>query len=226
MSKKNARVHLLHALLWQIILSVFLSLSSLFIFFKLTEDVFEKNVFAVDTLLTNIIYALRSPFATQVMSFITFLGSPLFLLVLSSLVVLFLLTKRRKDALIYSGILYSGIVLNLILKLIIHRPRPDYLPIVNESSFSFPSGHAMNSFVFFAALCYFIFRETKNLKLTIIVSLVSIFIVIAIGISRIYLGVHFPSDIIAGWIAGFIWFISAILFEKVIIFERLYKRSK
>lgn len=209
----------------EIVFCVLLSLAALFIFLKMGNEVLEKEVFSIDVWLTNYIYSFRNPFVTAIMMYFTFLGSPLFLFSLSIIGALFVFTKRKKDAVIYSVILYSVVILNLILKFTFQRPRPHHLPLIYEDSFSFPSGHAMNSFVFYTALSYFILRETKNVTTTIFVSTISLIIILCIGLSRIYLGVHYPSDVIAGYTAGFIWFISAILFEKTIILERLYKHT-
>lgn len=210
----------------EIVFSVLLSLTALFIFLKMGNDVLEKEVFSIDVWLTNYIYGFRSPLITTIMICFTFLGSTLFLFFLSGISTLYLFTKRKKDAIIYFVILYSGVILNLILKFTFQRPRPHHLPLIYEDSFSFPSGHAMNGFVFYTALSYFILRETKNTTTAIFVSTISLIIILCIGLSRIYLGVHYPSDVIAGYITGFLWFISAILFEKTVIFERLYKRTK
>lgn len=209
----------------EIVFSVLLSLTALFIFLKMGNDVLEKEVFSIDEWLTNYIYSFRSPFVTTIMMCFTFLGSVLFLFFLSITGTLYVFTKRKKDAIIYFVILYSGVILNLILKFTFQRPRPHHLPLIYEDSFSFPSGHAMNSFVFYAALSYFILRETKNATTAIFVSILSGIIILCIGLSRVYLGVHYPSDVIAGYLTGFLWFISAILFEKTIIFERLYKHT-
>jgi len=156
----------------------------------------------------------------------TFLGNAVTLFVLSLIMIFYIGTIRKKDAVIYTVILYSGVLLNLILKYIYQRPRPNEFPLIHENTLSFPSGHAMNSFVFFAALSYFIFRETRNVKITFIISILSVIIIGFIGLSRIYLGVHYPSDVVGGYVAGFLWFVSAILFEKIIIVKRLYKSNK
>lgn len=210
----------------QIVFSVILSLFSLFLFLKMGNEILEKEVFSFDSLFTQFIYSFRGPLFTTIMTSVTFLGSPLFLFSISAIFTLYIFTKRKKDALIYLVIIYSGVLLNLVLKYFFQRPRPHHLPLVFEDNFSFPSGHAMNSFVFYFALTYFILRETKNTKATFIVAILSGILILSIGLSRIYLGVHYPSDVIAGYITGFLWFISAILFEKTIIFERLYKSSQ
>lgn len=224
--KKSTYSRLLFILHTQIVLSIVLILGALFIFLKIGNEILGDEVFSFDITITNFIYSFRSPQMTYVMLFITSLGGAFFLFILSIITILYIATKRRKDAIIYSIILYTGVILNIIVKQIVQRPRPHHLPLIREDSFSFPSGHAMNSFVFYAAFSYFILRETKNTKIAIVISIVSVLLVLCIGLSRIYLGVHYPSDVVAGYIAGFIWFISAILFEKTIIFRRLHKSIK
>ena len=224
--RKSAYSKLVFILHTEIVLDIILILGSIFLFLRIGNEILEKEVFSFDTILTNFIYSMRSPQMTSLMLFFSNLGGPFFLFLLSVAIIIYLFKKRRRDALIYSFILYTGVILNVVLKEIFQRPRPHHLPLISEDFYSFPSGHAMNSFVFFAAFSYFILRETSNKKITIIVSTISILLVLLIGISRIYLGVHYPSDVIAGYIAGFIWFLSAILLDKTVIFERLRKSIK
>lgn len=218
--------HISLVLFIEIIISVFISLASLYLFLELGEEVLDKDILLIDSLVTNFIYSFRSPLLNQVMMFFTSLGSGLALISMSVITILYIGAVRKKDVAIYLGILCSGAILNIILKFLYQRPRPENFPLIHENSLSFPSAHAMNSFVFFAALSYFIFRETNNKNITLVISAISLFVVGLIGISRIYLGVHYPSDVLGGFIAGFLWFISAILFEKTIIFKRLYKSRK
>ena len=210
----------------EIIFALLISLASLYLFLKIGHEVLDKDILVIDTTITNFIYSFRSPPVTEVMMYFTYLGSAMVLFTLSIITIIFISKFRKKDVLIYLGILYSAVLLNLVLKYMYQRPRPDDFPLIHENSLSFPSGHAMNSFVFFAALSYFIFRETRNIKIGLVVSLISLIIIGLIGISRVYLGVHYPSDVIGGFIAGFLWFVSAILFEKIVIVKRLYKNTK
>ncbi len=210
----------------EILICAGLSILSLFIFFNLSKDVFLKEAISFDSAIIEYIYGFRNPDLNEIMLLITFLGSSLFLFFASSLTAVYLYTKRPKDALIFISIIYAAVIINLFLKLFFQRDRPDNLPLVSELTYSFPSGHAMNSFVFYMAISYFIFRATKNVKLGIIASGILAFLVFIIGVSRIYLGAHYPSDVVAGFIGGFVWLLSAIIFEKTIIYERLYKAEK
>lgn len=226
-SLKKIKLLKLQALLhFQMLVAAVFSTLSLIIFLKIGSEVIEQELLVFDSIITNFVYSFRTPAMTKVMMSLTSLGSPLFLGFIFLIFVVFLYTRRRKDVFIYSVILYSGVVLNFILKLVFERPRPLNLPLIHENTYSFPSGHAMDSFVFYFALSYFIFRETGSSKFSTLMFVIAGLIVFLVGISRIYLGVHYPSDVLAGYIAGFMWLISAILFEKVIIYKRVAKFKK
>src|SRR5581483_3814249 len=213
-------------LTFEIIFSVIIALLALVLFAKFGDDVFSKEVISFDSTLSNFFYSLRTPWLTTFMMIITNLGRPIALLIGSILFVMYLYTKSKKDSLIFSAILYSGIVLNLLLKDMFHRPRPTLMPLITEIGYSFPSFHAMNSFVFYTAIAYFYLRSTSKYKRTFHISILCAIMILLIGISRIYLGTHYPSDVIAGYFAGFFWLTSGILFEKTLIFRRLYKKTK
>lgn len=210
----------------EILISIAISLVSLYVFLHISEGVLEKEFANFDMFIIRDVVSMRSPQVTGIMLGITNLASPLTLFVASVIMIIYLYTKRKKDAFIFSAILYSAVIVNLILKGIFAIPRPQYLPLIKEVYYSFPSGHAMNSFVFFLSLTYFIYRETKSVKAFVFSGIISAVLVFGTGFSRIYLGVHYPSDVIAGFIAGGVWFLSAIALEKTVIFERLYRSSK
>jgi undecaprenyl-diphosphatase len=162
------------------------------------------------------IYALRTPSLTSVMLAITALGSATSFFILSILVFLFLFAKKRKEAILFTFIFLSAAGLNFLLKVVFARPRPTLMPLVVEKSFSFPSGHSMNSMVFFMMMSYFVYRNTKYVRLTVAMSILSVIIVGLIGFSRIYLGAHYPSDVIAGYATGVLWCTIIIMIEKYI----------
>lgn len=217
------RVDLL--LLAEILAGLIISVIFLLIFLKIGTEIAEDELINFDSYITNFIYSFRSEAMTSIMKSISFLASPTFLICVALVMTAYVFTKRKKDAVIYVSIIITGILLNLILKSFFQRPRPEYLPLIHENSFSFPSGHAMNGLVFYLVLTYFVFRETGNKKLSYFILFVSMNLILLIGISRIYLGVHYPTDVIAGYVAGFLWFVSAILFEKAIIYKRLRKNK-
>lgn len=198
-------------------------LGSLYIFLELADEVLEKESIFFDSIITNFIVSFRTPQVTEFMLFISFLGGQYFLILAILLTILLLWKQHKKDAIMFGFIFLSGVGLNLLLKEIFQRPRPDE-PLIIESLYSFPSGHSMNSFVFYAALTYFVFLHMKNKKVGMLLSLLAGLLVFLIGISRVYLGVHYPSDVIAGFLAGLCWFFLVLLVEKTLFFFRLFKK--
>lgn len=142
---------------------------------------------------------------------ITNFGGPYVLIFLA--ISLFLVLKNKKVGLFIILNLIMVTILNIILKNLICRPRPSVRHLVEEDGYSCPSGHAMASFAFYGFLIYLIYRyvENKKLKVTLI-SILSLLICL-IGLSRVYLGVHYFSDIIAGFIITFCYL---IVFIKII----------
>ncbi len=210
----------------EIILGAIITLIFIYLFLQIADEVLDRDINQIDNQISNIFYTFHNPELTKIMFFFTSLGSP-FVLVIGSIISAFVIAfYRKKDALIYLGILFSTVLINGYLKYFFQRPRPDISALIHENSYSFPSGHAMNGFMFYSLLAYFVYRETKNKKLTLLLTLACGFIILLIGLSRVYLGVHYPSDVLAGYIAGAVWLTFAIVFEKVIIFKRLKHAKK
>lgn len=213
------------ALMMHIIFGLLLCAVCIIFLLKMSDDILEKQALDFDTTIRTTVYAWRSPQLTSLMMNFTFLGSATFLVLGSALFMAYLFVKRKKDALIFFIIFYSTALLNTLLKLFFQRPRPDLMPLVHENSYSFPSGHAMNSSVFYIALSYFVWRHTRKWWLALLVSLLAALLIFCIGLSRVYLGAHYPSDVIAGYLTGVVWFTMMIALEKTIIFARLYKAA-
>ena len=168
-------------------------------FLALAEDVFNKEIMNGDIIGYNLVSTfLISDFATPIAKFITNFGGAIFLIVLT--ITLIILIKNKKIGLSIFTNLAVITILNQILKRILQRPRPTEYRIVEETGYSFPSGHSMVSMAFYGYLIYLIYKYVKNkyLKWTLI-TLLS-FLIVSIGISRIYLGVHYTSDVIGGFL--------------------------
>jgi undecaprenyl-diphosphatase len=84
----------------------------------------------------------------------------------------------------------------------------------------------MNAFIFCALLSYFSFHFFRNKKVTVLLTVLSMIYVLVVGFSRVYLGVHYFSDVVAGYIAGFWWFVTVLLLDKTLIFYKLYKKTE
>ena len=116
-------------------------------------------------------------------------------------------------------------MINTALKTFIARERPSQSPLVIENTYSFPSNHAMNATIFFGLISYFSFHFFRKKSLSVMISLLSILLIILIGFSRIYLGVHYFSDVMAGYFAGFWWFVTVLLVDHTLKFYKLFKEE-
>ncbi|RJT31425.1 phosphatase PAP2 family protein [Mesorhizobium waimense] len=138
---------------------------------------------------------------------ITSLGSSAVLVLITAAVIVYLLLIRRsRTALFVFVAVAGGQMLSSLLKHGIDRPRPDLVShLVNETSLSFPSGHAMLSAVTYLTLGSLAARFLPGRTTKIFVLCLAVLTTVLVGISRVYLGVHWPSDVLAGWCAGFAW---------------------
>lgn len=138
---------------------------------------------------------------------ITALGGPVVLVLMVGVIATFVALRRAWGALVLVVVApMSGLLLSLLLKSIIDRPRPTVVPhLMPEASTSFPSGHSLMSAVVYATLGALLARfvDTPLLKAYCIV--VALLLTLLIGASRVYLGVHWPTDVLAGWCAGLGW---------------------
>ena len=170
-------------------------------FFAIAEDVFNKEIMQGDIIGYKLISTfLISDFATPIAKFITNFGGAIFIITL--MITLFILIKDKKIGLSIFLNLVIVTTLNQLLKRILQRPRPTEYRIIEETGYSFPSGHSIVSMAFYGYLIYLIYKYVKNkyIKWTLIV-LLSI-LICSIGISRIYLGVHYTSDVLGGFLAS------------------------
>ena len=152
---------------------------------------------------------------TPIVKVITWFGGATCLILLT--VILYIIIKNKKIGTLIGMNLVIVTILNQVLKFILQRPRPTEFRIINEIGYSFPSGHSMISMAFYGFIIYLIYKNIKNkyLKITLI-SVLSLLIVM-IGISRIYLGVHYTSDVCAGFLVSISYLIIYINFTKNII---------
>ena len=168
-------------------------------FLDLAEDVFNKEIMKGDIIGYKIISTfLISDFVTPIAKVITNLGSAVFLIALT--IILIILIKNKKIGLSIFLNLSFVTILNQLLKRILQRPRPNEFRIIEETGYSFPSGHSMVSMAFYGYLIYLIYKYVKNKYIKWgLITLLSILIV-SIGTSRIYLGVHYTSDVLGGFL--------------------------
>lgn len=161
---------------------------------------------------------------TPIIKIITWFGSATCLLPLT--LILLIAIKDKKTGLQIGANLIIITILNQMLKFILQRPRPIEFKIINETGYSFPSGHSMISMAFYGYIIYLIYNNIKNKYLkTALISILSLLIVM-IGISRIYLGVHYTSDVCAGFLVSISYLIIYINFANKIIMNKEKKEEK
>lgn len=192
----------------------------------LHHEIIEPQTRGVDTAIMSAIHSHASPAMNHIMFTFTDIGSagPVFAILAACLAWL-LATHHRRDAIGLILTVVGALALNLILKQVFQRQRPAVpWALAHEKSFSFPSGHAMMGIVIFGMLAYLIYRHLHSRVARILDILAAAMLVIGIGLSRIYLGVHYPTDILGGWIAGALWLGSAILAMEAL--HRLYTHRR
>jgi len=178
----------------------------------IAEDVLDNEIYRLDVIGYNFISDyIISDNITPIVKVITQFGGATFLIALAT-ILLMAIKDKKKGFLIWIN-LASSALLNQILKHIVQRPRPTEHRIIDESGYSFPSGHSMVSAAFYGFLIYLIYKNVKNKYLKWGLITILSLLIFLIGTSRIYLGVHYTSDVLAGFLVAIsylIIFITAI----------------
>jgi undecaprenyl-diphosphatase len=189
------------------------AIGALLFFAWLADEVLEGSTQVFDESIRSFINSHATPTFTSVMQVTTMLGSTRWLVALGVCVALaFVLAGWRRGAVLFAVTMAGAIILNLTLKLSFARARPDaFFDTQLPSSYSFPSGHALFSICFYGTLAAIITARLKPLPHRIIVWAAAALLVALIGFSRIYLGVHYPSDVLAGYASALVWVVVVAL---------------
>lgn len=194
----------------------------LFLFIKLAEDYIRNELAVFDGEIYLILAQYISNDITLLMKFISDLGSGWTLAVITIIIYFILWCKEKR---VYGDIILVNLLLctifNNIFKIFFHRQRPEILRLVEASGYSFPSGHSMISISFYGLLIYLIYAKINNRILGYSTAIFLSCLIILIGISRIYLGVHYASDVLAGFSVGLAW---VTVYIKII--EKYYLKKK
>ncbi|MBD3880792.1 phosphatase PAP2 family protein [Phormidium tenue FACHB-886] len=177
----------------------------LWILTHLFEEVWERESFTFDRSVLLWIHQSANPTLDAVMLAVTRLGNPGVVVPATCIVLLLLWWRRyRQEAKLFAIACIGGAVLNRGLKLLFTKPRPElWKRLIDETSFSFPSGHALGSVVLYGMIAYLL--ATHYPKWAALIYGLAVSLILVISFSRLYLGVHWPTDIIAGWGIGFLW---------------------
>lgn len=205
----------------QLSIAFILCCISLLVFGFLAYFVSGNEIIRFDSKIIAFIQSFESNQLTTIMKFLSFVGSTPVVIILSILILflLYKVFKNRHELVLFVAALVGSALLNLLLKEIFERARPDFHRLVEISGYSFPSGHAMNAFTFYGTVTFLLWRHVHVRRGRSALLLGSAIMVLGIGVSRIYVGVHYPTDIIGGYFASATWLGFSIWF-----FQRFKER--
>lgn len=188
----------------------------LFVFVLITINVLNDNNMASDVVMYDWISKyIISDGMTSIIKCITWFGSTIGIIIIG-LISLFII-RNKKINISLAICLILGTIVNNIIKIVFARARPNINPLVVEDSYSFPSGHSMMSVLLYGYLIYLIYNYIKNKKIKyLLITLLSI-LILSIGFTRVYLGVHYFSDVIGGFVFGIAYLIMYIEISKRVI---------
>ena len=167
------------------------------------------------------VYSMRSDKLTVFWRLITHSGNR-YVVIILGIILLLIKSLREKYGVKFAIAALSSTALYQIMKYIFQRPRPDLaLRLIEQGGYSFPSGHSMNCLVSYGILIYLLLRYCENRRLAKLLSFRLGLLTILIGFSRVYVGVHYPTDIIGGWSLGI-----AVLVAMIYAFEKFDSRSE
>jgi len=196
------------------------------LFGGIIEDIINSDIIvSADIRVANLLAIFRSAELTTVFSWITLLGKWQTILIFATATILVLWLWKKRSYIIPLLLSIAGSeVFTSIGKIVFHRARPD-VSIYVENSFSFPSGHATIAIAFYGFLAYCLIRNNKKWTYKINVLFAGFIIILLIGFSRLYLGVHYVSDVWGGYLAGAIWLIIAISLSEYLLSKKQTKET-
>lgn len=203
-----------------------LCIASLWLFFKIVEDVYTQDyILQIDARINSWVATIWDPLLNGIMIFITNIGGVINLTILSiALFIALIITKKWYNSILLLFSMIGGVLGDRIIKIIVERPRPTN-SLIEVSDFSFPSGHAMMSIIFFSLFLYSFKDNISRPLLKKLFITGNILFFLLIGLSRIYLNVHWFSDVVAGFSLGLFWLTLLILVFQITIFlAKSYKR--
>jgi len=196
------------------VVSLVVAVLSLFLFAWIAQEMLEGETRVFDAAVRNWAHSFASPAMTRAMIGVSLLGYDILIVELVITVLVFLRIRWIRGA-VWLGMSVAGaLLLDLALKYAFHRPRPQ--PFFGDAphSFSFPSGHALCSFVFYAVLAGLLAARIRSIAIRVALWIAAALLIAAIGFSRIYLGVHYPSDVIAGYLAAALWVTTLLVLDR------------
>jgi undecaprenyl-diphosphatase len=207
-----------------LLLGLAAAIAALIFFGWLTDEVLEGDSRHFDEVTRAAVHQLASPVLTTIMRFLSFVGSSIVLTIGTIIVVAwFVVRKWSREAKLFTATMIGAALLNVTLKLTFKRARPTpFFDLTAPETYSFPSGHSLGSACFFGALAALLTARIKSRRVRVLVWILCTAMFVLIGFSRIYLGVHHTTDVIAGFVAALIW----ILMVRFVEMELARRRRR
>lgn len=198
------------------------------IFVELSGEISGQAMKEYDTMITDFVTSFRTPALNKFFQFVTDLGDLYAYLVATTIASIFFFFKLKNKRFIFQliGVVILSALANMALKRAFNRARPTIEHLVVVKTLSYPSGHSMSAMAFYGFLTYLIFQIKMKRWLRALLAFIFISMILLIGLSRIYLGVHFPSDVAGGFIAGMIWVAFCIVLFNILALLRIRKRRE
>jgi undecaprenyl-diphosphatase len=201
--------------------ALLIAVTALFSFGWLAEEMLEGDTQKFDIFVRTAVHRHAAPGLTRMMLEFSFLGSVATVGVLCVVLLgVFFYFRRLRMAVLLGITMLGTAVLDVVLKLAFHRPRPVTFFGPTPSSYSFPSGHAFASLCFYGALAAILSARARGRVAKLCIWAAAALLVGMIGFSRVYLGVHYPSDVIAGYCAGAVWVGAVGVVDRLLLDRR------
>ena len=195
----------------RLIIALVLFVATLFVFVSITDEIVLEKEGGFDPAISAAIAPLVSPVTTSLMKSFTFFGSEMFLFpAYVVLIIFYVFRKKGRLALDIGMIGLSSTGILFLFKDIFRRHRPLDPLINNVTGFSYPSGHSFSSFTFFGILIYIIWHANFKKRWKILIAFILVVFAATIAFSRVYLRVHYPSDVVAGFCLSVVWLMISI----------------
>jgi undecaprenyl-diphosphatase len=198
-----------------LLISLAAAILTLLLFAWMAREVLRGDAENFDHSVRMWVHQYASSTMTRVMTVISMLGGQLLALEFVIALIVFLALRWRRAATWLAIAVAGAILLEYGLKLIFQRPRPTGFFAVSPHDYSFPSGHALVSFCFYGVVAGLLADRTQSLLLEILIWTSAALTIVSIGLSRVYLGVHHPTDVLAGFLAATIWVSSIIALDHI-----------
>ncbi|MGI8892530.1 MAG: phosphatase PAP2 family protein [Bacteroidia bacterium] len=211
-----------------IIVSAFIFIVGINLFLEIAEELAENDLHVTDNRIASFFISMRSDNLTQIFTLFTRLGDSYSYIIITILIAVFFIIKMKSWKFILQILVVNilAFIINFFLKGYYGRDRPSTNRLIEASYLSFPSGHAMSAAAFYGFLIYLIIRYIKSYWIKVPLTIICCILILLIGFSRIYLGVHYPSDVLAGFISGLFWVTFCIIIFNILDLIRKRKSKR